>query len=85
MKGDIIRIGRNPRISEICISGNRGIGRIHAILYMRDGQVFISDNDSKNKTYVDGEQIKADAEPKLLLSGSKIRLGDEEFEFRISV
>ena len=85
LKGDIIRIGRNPRISEICISGNRGIGRIHAILYMRDGQVFISDNDSKNKTYVDGEQIKADAEPKLLLSGSKIRLGDEEFEFRISV
>lgn len=85
LKGDIIRIGRNPNITEICISGNRGIGRIHAIIYIRDGQVFISDNDSKNKTYVDGEQIKANAEPKLLLSGSKLRLGDEEFEFRISV
>ena len=35
IQGDIVRIGRNPAISEICISGNRGIGRIHAVLYVK--------------------------------------------------
>lgn len=84
LKGTMIRVGRNPNITEICISGNRGIGRIHAIMYLRDGQVFIADNGSKNKTFVDGEQIRPDEEPRLLLSGSRIRMGDEEFEFRVS-
>lgn len=84
LKGDVIRIGRSPSVSEVCISGNRGVGRIHAILYVRDEQVFIADNDSKNKTFVNGEQIKSGDAPKLLQSGAKIRLGDEELEFRIS-
>lgn len=84
IRGEVIRIGRSPSISEICLSGNRGIGRTHAILYVRDGNVYIADNNSKNKTYVDGEQVRPGEQPRLLLSGSKIRLGDEELEFRIS-
>lgn len=83
LSGDVIRIGRSPSISEVCLSGNRGIGRTHAILYIRNGDVYIADNNSKNKTFVDGEQIKAGEQPKRLLSGAKIRLGDEELEFRI--
>lgn len=83
IKGDVVRVGRSPSISEICISGNRGVGRVHAVLYVRDGQVYILDNNSKNKTFVDGEELKPD-QPVMLLSGSKIRLGTEELEFRIS-
>lgn len=83
IKGDVVRVGRSPSISEICISGNRGVGRVHAVLYVRGGQVYILDNNSKNKTYVDGKELKPD-QPVMLLSGSKIRLGTEELEFRIS-
>lgn len=83
IKGDVVRVGRSPSISEICISGNRGVGRVHAVLYVREGQVYIVDNNSKNKTFVDGEELKPD-QPVMLLSGSKIRLGTEELEFRIS-
>ena len=77
-------MGRSPSISEICISGNRGVGRVHAVLYVRNGQVYIADNNSKNKTFVDGEELKPGDSPKMLLSGSKIKLGTEELEFRIS-
>lgn len=83
IKGDVVRVGRSPSISEICISGNRGVGRVHAVLYVRDGQVYILDNNSKNKTFVDGEELKPD-QPVMLFSGAKIRLGTEELEFRIS-
>lgn len=83
IKGDVVRVGRSPSISEICILGNRGVGRLHAVLYVKGGQVYILDNNSKNKTYVDGKELKPD-QPVMLLSGSKIRLGTEEFEFRIS-
>lgn len=83
IKGDVVRVGRSPSISEICISGNRGVGRVHAVLYVRDGQVYILDNNSKNKTFVDEKELKPD-QPVMLLSGSKIRLGTEELEFRIS-
>ena len=83
IQGDMVRIGRNPAISEICISGNRGIGRIHAILYVRKGQVGIADNDSKNKTYVNGEQLNPGDDLRILSPGDKIQLADEELEFRI--
>lgn len=84
IQGDIVRIGRNPAISEIYISGNRGIGRVHAVLYVNNGQVGIVDNDSKNKTYVNGEQLKPGDTPKILSPGDKIHLADEELEFCIS-
>lgn len=84
IQGDIVRIGRNPAISEIYISGNRGIGRVHAVLYVNNGQVGIVDNDSKNKTYVNGEQLKPGDTPKILSPGDKIQLADEELEFCIS-
>ncbi|MGI6006587.1 MAG: DUF6382 domain-containing protein [Ruminococcus sp.] len=81
--GEKIGIGRNPAASEICISGNRGIGRVHAFFYISDGNVYIADNNSKNKTFVCGTQLKYGEKPRMLHSGDKIQLGDEEFEFYI--
>lgn len=81
--GKKVRIGRNPAAADICITGNRGIGRTHAVLYVRGENVYIADNDSKNKTFVCGTQIKPGEEPRQLKDGDKIQLGDEEFEFYI--
>lgn len=81
--GDIVRIGRNPSATEICIDGNPGVGRVHAVLYQNGGQIYIADNRSKNRTYLNEIQINPDEEPKLLHHGDKIRLGDEELEFYV--
>lgn len=83
IKGTGVRIGRSPATTEICITGNQGIGRVHAILHVQDGEVFIEDNHSKNKTYVNGERIMPENPPCRLEPGSRIRLGNEEFEFWI--
>lgn len=80
---NIVRIGRSPSVSEICISGNRKIGRLHAILYVRDGKVYIADNGSKNNTFADGEQIRQGDAPRLLHPGSKLRIANEDLELRI--
>lgn len=79
---EMTRIGRSSSIAEICITGNRGVGRVHALLHLRNGEAFIEDNNSKNKTYVDGVQLEPGQSPVKLNNGSKIRLGDEELEFR---
>jgi hypothetical protein len=81
--GTGVRIGRSPSTTEICIAGNKCVGRVHAILYVQDGEVFITDNHSKNKTFVDGTLLRPEDPPCRLISGSRIRLGDEELEFRI--
>ncbi len=80
---EVTRIGRSTSIAEICITGNRGIGRVHALLYLRNGEVFIEDNNSKNHTYVDGVKLEPGQSPVKLVHGSKIRLGDEELEFAV--
>lgn len=85
ISGDIVRVGRSSSIVEICITGNKCVGRIHAILYVRDGKVFIKDNYSKNCTFVDGIQLDPESPPVRLEHGSQIRLGDEELELHIEV
>ena len=43
----------------------------------------IADNDSKNKTYINGEQLNPGDDLRILSPGDKIQLADEELEFRI--
>lgn len=83
IKGTVVRIGRSLATTEICIQGNQGIGRVHAILHVQDGEVSIEDNNSKNKTFVNGGQIMPEDPPFRLEPGSRIRLGNEELDFRI--
>lgn len=80
---EVTRVGRNSEITEFCITGNYSIGRIHALLYRRDGKVYIEDNKSKNGTYVNDTRIKPEMQPYLLKQGDKVRLGNEELEFHI--
>lgn len=51
-----------------------GVGRRHAQLVMRDGQVFLEDLDSVNGTAVNRQRIQPN-DPKPVNSGDEIRLG----------
>ncbi len=58
------------------------ISRKHAQLIKQGNNYFIMDNDSTNKTYVDGKQIPAKASVEIY-NGTRIKFADEEYIFRI--
>ena len=57
---------------------DRGLSRRHCCLEKCGEEFFISDLDSRNGTWVNGERIRRQK----LASGDRIRLGGIEFEFR---
>lgn len=79
---DTFKIGKATRGVDYTVSGNGAISRQHAIITQRDGVCYIKDNKSTNHTYVN-DQIVADGEEEILTHDSVIRLGDEEFRFKI--
>ncbi len=57
------------------------ISRRHAELVIRGNHYFLIDNNSTNKTYVEGKEIPAKASVEIY-DGTKIKFADEEYEFR---
>lgn len=78
----LIKIGRDHKTVDYCISDNKAIGRNHANILSRGGEYFVVDINSINHTFVDDRMIPSGAETKLS-HGAKLRLADEDFEFRM--
>lgn len=56
------------------------ISRRHAEIIVRGNSYFVKDNDSTNKTYVDGKAIPSKATVEIF-NGTKIKFVDEEYTF----
>ncbi|MCI5699211.1 MAG: FHA domain-containing protein [Lachnospiraceae bacterium] len=80
IKYEVFRLGRGRKYTNYCIEDNLKVGRNHADIIKQGQEYKIIDNNSKNHTYVDGEQITGEL-PVSLKHGSRIRLSDEEFIF----
>ncbi len=78
----IFKIGKASRGVDYTVSGNGAISRVHAIITQKDGVCYIKDSKSTNHTYVNGRMIE-DGVEEILTHDSMIRLGDEEFLFKI--
>lgn len=74
------KLGRSNVQSDYVISGNSGIGRLHAKIIVRDNQCFVLDNSSMNKTYLNSQELEPQKEY-LLENGDSIRLMNEKFTF----
>ena len=74
-------LGRNPHKSDMAVPG-KAVGRAHAIILFKDNEYFISDKDSKNGTFVNGEKLAEGMEYKLSNNDS-IMLANVEFKFII--
>ena len=74
-------IGKEPSKVDYCIFDNTAISRIHARLLCKNGEVFVVDNNSTNHIFVNGMLVDRNVEVRLN-HGARVRLGDEEFEFR---
>lgn len=76
----VFRIGKERDRVDFCITENRTISRLHATIYYRDGSCFVEDNNSTNRTYINGSPVLPDREIKLK-NGDVLKLSDEEFDF----
>lgn len=76
------KIGKASRGVDYTVDGNGAISRVHAIITQRDDVCYIKDNKSTNHTYVNNVPIEDGAE-EILTHESLVRLGDEEFTFKI--
>jgi pSer/pThr/pTyr-binding forkhead associated (FHA) protein len=67
-----ITIGRDDTVAGACITIDRYISRKHARLYEEDGNLQLTDLDSRNGTKVDGRPV---ASPTLLTVGQSFMVG----------
>ena len=62
--------------------GSEMVSRHHCVLLVEEGFVAVRDFGSKNGTFVNGEQVKAERE---LKAGDRLRVGPLEFALQLSV
>ncbi|MCR5148668.1 MAG: FHA domain-containing protein, partial [Eubacterium sp.] len=76
-------IGKSKLHADYAIENNTAVSREHCIIRReRNGANYIIDKRSTNGTYVNGTKLEP-LRPQLLTDGTKVRLGDEEFIFRL--
>lgn len=78
----VFRIGKERSYVDYFISDNTAISRGHANIVDHNGEFFVVDTNSTNHTYVNGAMIQPGVETKLS-HGDKVRLANEDFEFRL--
>ena len=75
-------IGKERQKVDFCVPDNNSVSRNHANIVCKGGVYYVVDKNSTNYTFVNGNKLNPNQEVKLN-SGDKIKLADEEFEFRI--
>ncbi len=78
----VFKIGKERSYVDYFIGDNTAISRSHANIITREGKYYIVDTNSTNHTYLNGQMLKSNAEVEIE-QGSKIRLANEDFEFRL--
>ena len=78
----VFRIGKERSFVDFFIGDNTAISRSHANIIDRDGVFFVIDTNSTNHTYVNNQMIPSNSEVEIV-SGTRIRLANEDFEFVI--
>lgn len=82
LEKELLSIGRSRELVDYAIPDNNFVGHYHCHILLRDGEIFIVDDNSKNHTYVNGAEIQSNTEIKL--SHNMIfSVADEEFEVRL--
>lgn len=78
----VFRIGKEKSYVDYFIGDNSAISRSHADIISRANEYYIKDTNSRNHTYVNGSMIVSNEEIKIT-HGTKIRLANEDFEFKL--
>ncbi len=76
----IFVLGRSETSADFMISDNRSIGRKHATILFKQGKYLVIDNESLNKTYLNGRELEPSVSYQLA-DGDIISLANEDFVF----
>lgn len=76
------RIGKEKKYSDYFVGDNPVVSRSHADIITKNGRFFIVDNNSLNKTLLNGDVISPSTEVELF-EATKISLANENFTFHI--
>lgn len=77
-------IGRESGRADLAIMDNPTIGRVHAVIIVRENHYYLKDHGSLNKSYLNGAVLEPEREYPLE-DGAQIRLSNEEFIFQIVI
>lgn len=78
----IFRIGKEKSYVDYFISDNSAVSRSHVNIIKKEAKYYVVDTNSTNHTYINGAMIPCNQEIEIM-SGDKLRLANEEFEFHI--
>lgn len=78
--GTVVTIGKDGSRCDCVISDESTVSRVHAIIYVREDEYYIRDNNSTNGTSVNGKMLSENDESKLS-DGDKIMFASQEYEF----
>ncbi len=78
----VFRIGKERSYVDYFVSNSNVISRSHADIIIRDNRYFITDLNSKNKTYINGRMIMPNCEIEIF-DGDTITLANEDFLFKV--
>ena len=78
----IFTIGKDSLHVDYYLKDNSAISRKHAQIRQEADGVYIEDCHSTNGTFVNNRRVSED-HPQILTSGDVIRLGNEEFDYRV--
>ncbi|MBR4628550.1 MAG: FHA domain-containing protein [Ruminococcus sp.] len=76
----VYRIGKERAKVDLCITDNKTVSRVHATVHFRGGECFLTDNNSTNRTFINGNPVPVQTEIKLK-GGDVIKFSNEEFDF----
>lgn len=74
-----LKLGRSPALSDYVLD-NSAVGRAHARIITRGSQCVLSDLHTKNKTWINGQELTPEKEYPLK-DGDMILMATEEFQF----
>ncbi len=74
----VFKVGKDGRYADYIIADNAAVSRAHAEFMIKDGKIYLTDEDSLNNTYINGSALVSRREYEVG-EGDVILFADEEF------
>lgn len=78
----VFRLGKEKSYVDYFVTNNIAVSRSHADIITRGTRCFVKDLNSKNHTYINGQELPVHVEVEIH-DGDYLKLGNEEFIFRV--
>jgi len=78
----VFRLGKERSYVDYFVTNNIAVSRSHADIITRGNKYFVKDLNSKNRTYINEQEIPVHIEVEIH-NGDRLKLGNEEFVFNI--